>query len=61
VIEAANAAFNQAARLPVVRQKLADMAMLLRGDTTPKEAAEYLAGEIAKWEAIIRDAGIRVE
>ncbi len=61
VVEAANRAFNQAVKLPAVQQKLADMAMLLRDDTTPASTTAYLMSEIAKWEGIIRDAGIKID
>ena len=61
VLEAVNHAFNQAVKLPAVQHKLADMAMLLRDDTTPASTSAYLLSEIAKWEGIIRDAGIKVD
>jgi tripartite-type tricarboxylate transporter receptor subunit TctC len=59
-VEAANHAFNRVAKLPVVQQKLGEMAMLVRSDTTPAAATAYLNSEVAKWEAIIRDAGIHI-
>ena len=61
VVQAANHAFNEVMKLPAVQQKLSDMAMLVRSDTTPASARAYLLSEIAKWEAIIREAGIKVE
>lgn len=60
VIQAINAAFNRAASLQPVQQRLTDMTMQVRNDTTPATAARWLADEIAKWEPIIRDAGIRI-
>lgn len=61
LVLAANHAFNQASRQPALRAKLTDMAMLIRSDTTPGSAREYLLSEIAKWSAIIREAGIRTD
>ena len=61
VVEAANHAFNGVMKLPAVQQKLADMAMLVRSDTSPDSARTYLLNEINKWEAIIREAGIKIE
>ncbi len=61
VVAAANHAFNQTVKLPAVQQKLTDMAMLVRSDTTPATARAYLLSEVTKWEAIIREAGIKVE
>ncbi|MFX6622284.1 tripartite tricarboxylate transporter substrate-binding protein, partial [Acinetobacter baumannii] len=60
VIGAINAAFNRAAAQEAVQRRLGDLTMLVRSDTTPETAAKWMADEIAKWEAIIRDAGIRI-
>ena len=60
VIGAINAAFNRAAAQETVQRRLGDLTMLVRSDTTPETAAKWMADEIAKWEAIIRDAGIRI-
>ncbi|MBX9701214.1 MAG: tripartite tricarboxylate transporter substrate binding protein [Acetobacteraceae bacterium] len=60
VIGAINAAFNRVAAQELVQRRLTDMTMQLRSDTTPETAAKWMADEIAKWEPIIRDAGIRI-
>ena len=60
VVQAINAAFNRAAAQDAVQRRLTDMTMQVRADTTPAIAAQWMADEIAKWEPIIRDAGIRV-
>ena len=60
VVQAVNAAFNQAAAEESVRRRLTELTMTVRSDTTPETATRWLAEEIAKWETIIRDAGIRV-
>jgi tripartite-type tricarboxylate transporter receptor subunit TctC len=61
VVQAANLAFNRVSQQPEVRAKLTEMAMLVRTDTTPETTRAYLLSEIAKWEAIIRDAGIKAD
>lgn len=60
VVQAVNAAFNRVAGQESVQRRLTDMTMQLRSDTTPETAAKWMADEIAKWEPIIRDAGIRI-
>jgi tripartite-type tricarboxylate transporter receptor subunit TctC len=61
VVEAINAAFNRAAAQEAVQRRLTDLTMLVRGDGTPAAAQAWMSAEMAKWDAIIRDAGIRVE
>ena len=59
-VQSANVAFNRVAAMEPVQRRLTDMSMQLRADTTPETAAKWLADEIAKWESIIRDAGISI-
>ncbi|MCO6414706.1 tripartite tricarboxylate transporter substrate binding protein [Siccirubricoccus sp. KC 17139] len=61
LVQQVNAAFNRVAAMPSVQQKLADLAMDLRSDSTPESATAFLRNEAAKWEGIIRDAGIKVD
>jgi tripartite-type tricarboxylate transporter receptor subunit TctC len=61
VVQAANAAFNRVAALEPVQRRLTEMTMTVRSDTTPETATKWLMDEIAKWEPIIRDAGIRID
>ena len=61
VVAAANAAVNRAVSQPAARARLAELAMDVAGDGTPAQAAAFLAAEVAKWEPIIRSAGIRVD
>jgi tripartite-type tricarboxylate transporter receptor subunit TctC len=61
VVQAINAAFNQAAAQEHVRRRLTDLTMTVRSDTTPETATRWLMDEIEKWEGTIRQAGIRVE
>lgn len=60
VVQAVNAVFNRVAALDSVKARLTDLTMEVRSDTTPATATKWLTDEIAKWEAIIRDAGIRI-
>jgi tripartite-type tricarboxylate transporter receptor subunit TctC len=60
VVQAINAAFNAAASQDAVQRRLAEMTMTVRADTTPASARQWLMAELAKWETIIRDAGIRI-
>jgi len=61
VLAQANAACNRVAADPAIAAKLTDLAMALRADTTPETARQFLLAEEAKWSAVIRDAGIRIE
>lgn len=60
-ILAANAAFNHAAEDPVVQQRLGDVALRVVANSTPASAAAWLRDETAKWESLIREAGIRAD
>ena len=60
-ISAANAAFNRAAAMPAVQQRLTDLAMRVISDSTPASATDWLRKEMAKWEGLIREANIRVD
>jgi tripartite-type tricarboxylate transporter receptor subunit TctC len=60
VVQAVNQAFNQAARQEAVQRRLTDLTMTVRSDTTPETAKGWLTDEIAKWDAIIKSAGIKV-
>ena len=61
VIRAMNAAVNGVVSQPAIRQRLTEMAMQVVTDSTPESAAAYLASEIARWEPLVRAAGIRAE
>ena len=60
-VQAINAAFNRVAATESVQKRLTDLTMTVRSDTTPETAAKWMADEVAKWEAVIRDAGIRTD
>ena len=42
-----------------MQAKLEDLTMQVRADSTPESAAQWLQAEMAKWEPIVRDAGIK--
>lgn len=59
-VQAINQAFNQAAKQEAIQRRLTDMTMTVRSDTTPETARQWLMDEIAKWDRIIKDAGIKI-
>ncbi len=61
VVAAINAAVNRALENANVQTRLRDLAMEVTRGSTPASAAQFLASEMAKWEPIIRAAGIRAE
>ena len=61
VVREVNAAFNRVAAMEPVRKRLSDLSMTVRSDTTPETAAKWMADEVAKWETVIRDAGIKTD
>ncbi|MGI9129399.1 MAG: Bug family tripartite tricarboxylate transporter substrate binding protein [Roseomonas sp.] len=58
-VQAINAAYNRALSQDSVKNKLAEMTMDVTTNSTPDSAARFLAAEMAKWEPIIRAAGIK--
>jgi tripartite-type tricarboxylate transporter receptor subunit TctC len=58
-VQAINAAYNRALSQESVKNRLAEMTMEVTTDSTPESAARFLASEMAKWEPIIRAAGIK--
>ena len=61
VVSAVNAALNKVMAMDSVKQRLSDLTMETRSDTTPATARKWLDDEIAKWEPIIRAAGIKAD
>jgi tripartite-type tricarboxylate transporter receptor subunit TctC len=60
VIAALNRIATEAMRDATVKEKLASQGAELIGDT-PEHFRGFIAAEIAKWEKVIRDAGIATE
>ena len=61
VVAQINAAVRRAVGVPAIATRLRELAMEVVQDSTPTTAAQFLQSEIAKWEPIIRAAGIRAE
>ncbi|WP_159998051.1 tripartite tricarboxylate transporter substrate binding protein [Roseomonas sp. 18066] len=61
IVAKMNQAVNQVLAMQSVQTKLADLTMTTRSDSTPESAKKYLTDEIAKWEPIIREAGIKAD
>ncbi|WP_431267470.1 Bug family tripartite tricarboxylate transporter substrate binding protein [Dankookia sp. P2] len=59
VVAALNQTINGVLAKPDVQQRLADLALQVRTDSTPASAEAWLRAETAKWEPIIRGAGIK--
>jgi tripartite-type tricarboxylate transporter receptor subunit TctC len=61
VIAQINAAVTRAVAQPAIASRLRELAMEVVQGSTPQTAAAFLQSEMAKWEPIIRAAGIRAE
>lgn len=61
VVTAMNAALNKAVSTPNVRQRLEELAINVVSDSTPESTRAFLDAEIAKWEPILKEAGIKVD
>ena len=59
VIAAVHAALGRA--VTVLTDRLTEMAMEVVPNSNPASATAFLASEMAKWEPIIRAAGIRAD
>ncbi len=59
VVRRINAAINGVLADQAVQKRLGDLTMQVRTDSTPESAARWLETEIAKWEPVVRDAGIK--
>ncbi|MFL5337421.1 MAG: Bug family tripartite tricarboxylate transporter substrate binding protein, partial [Geminicoccaceae bacterium] len=56
-----NAGVAKATQDERVRQRFEEMTMELRSDGSPETAAAWLRTEMAKWEAVVRAAGITAQ
>ena len=61
VVQQLNEAINKVMAMESVKKRLADLTMETKSDSTPASTADYLAAEMAKWEPIIKAAGIKVD
>jgi tripartite-type tricarboxylate transporter receptor subunit TctC len=60
VVNRYNAAINEVLRTPAVVEKLAKQGLTVSGGT-PEKLAEFLTADIAKWQKVVKDAGIIAE
>ena len=58
VVQAINTSMNRALSQQAVKARLQELTMNVVADSTPASAKAFLDAEIAKWEPIIRSAGI---
>ena len=58
IVQAMNAATNRVMAMDSVQKRLSDLTMETRSSFTPEATGDFLKAEIAKWETIIKDAGI---
>jgi len=61
VVRRLNGAINQVLSDRAVQRRLEDLTMQVRADSTPEGAAQWLRSEMAKWEPIVREAGIKTD
>jgi tripartite-type tricarboxylate transporter receptor subunit TctC len=61
VVRQLNASVNKVMAEGAVQAKLEDLTMQVRTDSTPESAARWLQSGMAKWEPIVRDAGIKAD
>jgi len=59
VVARLNAAINQVLAQPAVQRRLEALTMQMRSDSTPESTSQWLQAEMAKWEPIVREAGIK--
>ncbi|MCK8785371.1 tripartite tricarboxylate transporter substrate binding protein [Roseomonas sp. NAR14] len=58
IVLAMNEAVNKVMAMDRVKTRLAELTMETRSDTTPETAAKWLRDETAKWDPVVRAAGI---
>lgn len=61
VVRRINESINTVMAMDSVRQRLSDLTMEPRADTTPASTAAFLQSEIGKWEKVIQEAGIKAD
>jgi tripartite-type tricarboxylate transporter receptor subunit TctC len=58
IVRTLNESVNTVMREDRVRQRFSEMTIETRSDTTPETAAQWLQSEMAKWEPLVKAAGI---
>lgn len=61
IVQRFNQEINKVMAMETVQRKLADLTMTTRSDSTPASTKQWLTDEIAKWEPIIKEAGIKAD
>ena len=61
IVRQINEVVNKVMAMESVKQRLSDLTLTTRSDTTPATAKQWLDAEIAKWEPIIKAAGIKAD
>ena len=61
VVVALNAAVNRVLANPDTSRRLEEQAIRVVPDSTPASTAEFLRAEVARWEQVTREAGIKSE
>ena len=61
VVAQLNAAVNRVLANPDTSRRLEEQAIRVVTDSTPASAAEFLRAEVARWERVAREAGIKAE
>ncbi|MCY1559032.1 hypothetical protein D9M68_960240 [compost metagenome] len=56
-----NAATNEIMNSPEMVQRLAGQNSEPLGPMTPKQVADFVAGETAKWRNVVQTTGVKVE
>jgi tripartite-type tricarboxylate transporter receptor subunit TctC len=59
IVQTMNDAVRRVLKDEKVLQRLGDLTVEARSDSTPESAAQWLRAEIAKWEPLARQAGIQ--
>lgn len=60
-VRAANAAFKRVLASPQVQERLAQFSIEVNAGSTPESTAQWLRQEVARWDGLIREAGIKPE
>jgi tripartite-type tricarboxylate transporter receptor subunit TctC len=60
IVQKLNAAVNAAIRLPDIRERLESLTLEAKGGT-PQQFTEYVRQEVAKWSAIVKQIGVKVD
>jgi tripartite-type tricarboxylate transporter receptor subunit TctC len=60
IVQKLNTAVNAAIRLPDIRERFESLTLEAKGGT-PQQFTEYVRQEVAKWSAIVKQIGVKVD